>query len=201
MAILKPFEIIQTEEGFNVNIEVADESGNVQLKSSILSQSATEADAELEAREHVRQLILNGDFPILANGVDDPDIDPEDLAEKQLIAYKSKACQQINEKRDVLEASGFTYLGVRFDSDEKSVKRIAIAVLAAQVIGEVYVVNWTLADNSTISLTAADVLGLPVAMAQYSNNLHVLARERKEQIMVAETTVEVDDILALPWEV
>jgi hypothetical protein len=44
---------------------------------------------------------------------------------------KTQKIAQINTKRDVLEASGFTYKGKVFDSDERSVQRINTAVQAA----------------------------------------------------------------------
>lgn len=100
---------------------------------------------------------------------------------------------EINQARDRQELAGFEYLGKMFDSDDRAMKRIGTAVGAAQVY-PAFTVEWTCADNSTITLNAEQMLFMPVAMAQYGNSLHVKARALKDLVNAAVTVGEVEVI-------
>lgn len=105
----------------------------------------------------------------------------------------------IKAMRDSLETAGFLYMGTVIDSDPRSVQRINTAVQAAQAaitLGVPFSVDWTAQDNSVVSMTAEDVIGMASALALYGNTLHVIARERKATILSA-TTVE--EINAVKW--
>lgn len=113
----------------------------------------------------------------------------------------AKAAQwaTIKAERDRLEMAGVTYLGKVFDSDSLSVQRIGIAVQAAQAAkatGQPFTVDWTTTDNTVIPLTADEIIGLPLALAAFSNNLHIIAREFRDQIEEATT---VDEVKAITW--
>lgn len=88
--------------------------------------------------------------------------------------------------RDTKETEGFTYLGKRFHSDERSVQRINTAVQAAMVVGSAYTVNWKTVDKSYIQLDQAGMLGVPVALAVYANELHITAAAHKVAIEAAD---------------
>ncbi len=115
-------------------------------------------------------------------------------------AAKRKA---INAERDRREAGGFDYLGKRFDSDgEKSVPRILGAVVnaaAAIMTGNTFSVTWTCADNSTIELSAQQLLGLAASLATHSDGLHHTARTLKQAVDDAlEAGATAAEIEALP---
>jgi len=114
--------------------------------------------------------------------------DPPTLEE-----VKAAKLDEINRARDAQELAGFEYLGKMFDSDDKAMKRIGTAVGAAQVY-PAFTVEWTCADNSTITLNAEQMLFMPVAMAQYGNALHVKARELKALVEAAVTVEEVEGV-------
>lgn len=106
--------------------------------------------------------------------------------------------QQINSKRDNLEQGGFPYLDKIIDSNPVSVQRMSVAALTAQMAlatGQPYIIRWTTQDNSIIELDAHGVLGMPVALAVYGNELHEIAKTLKEQLDAA-TTIE--EIKAVP---
>lgn len=105
--------------------------------------------------------------------------------------------EQIKAVRNKAEQSGCPYMGSVLDSDSLSVQRINTAVQAAQVIGEAFVVDWTMQDNTVVHMTYADVLGMPTALAVFSNELHMKARELREQINAAESIEEVN---AINWQ-
>lgn len=95
---------------------------------------------------------------------------------------QAKLKAQVKRLRDQKETEGFSYLGKVFDSDERSVARITSAALTAQVAGPSFSIDWTAADNSSVTLDYAAMLGAPAALAARANELHVYAKTLKQQI-------------------
>ncbi len=145
-----------------------------------------------EPGENQKAIWKNGEWVL----EDIPELDPEPvptLAELQAAKWAN-----IKERRDTLEQSGLPYMGKVLDSDILSVQRIAIAVQAAQAARSAeidFTVDWTCADNSVLTMTAEQVVGIPVALAQYSDNLHQIARGLREQIEAAQTAEELAMII------
>ncbi len=106
---------------------------------------------------------------------------------------------EIKAERDYLEQAGVPYLGKVIDSDTVSIQRIAIAVQAAQAVVEAeqpFKLYWTMQDNTTLEMDAAQVVGMSVSLAQYSNSLHQIARALREQIDAAKTA---EELKAIKW--
>lgn len=104
---------------------------------------------------------------------------------------------EINAARDAAEQGGFEYMGKVFDSDQVSCQRISCAAQAMQMAAmteDVPTITWTCQDNSTIELTAKELMGLVVALAEWSNICHQKATKLKEQIEAAETEEELEKI-------
>lgn len=105
-----------------------------------------------------------------------------------------KASQRaaIEAARDVAELDGFTYLDKPIDTDRDSVLRILTAAAAAQSAiaagqGASFSLDWTCADDSTLTMTAEEVAAMPLALAQQKNALHQAARTKKAAIAEAAT--------------
>ena len=113
-----------------------------------------------------------------------------------LAAAKAQARDVITTARNNEERNGFFAYGKLFDSDSLAIQRISVAAQAAQVVGETFSIEWTCADNSGITLDYAQMLSLPLLMAQAANVLHVKARDLKAQIDVAITLEEIE---AITW--
>lgn len=116
---------------------------------------------------------------------------------RTLAAIKAECWAAMKRHRDLLEASGFPYLGKRLDSDARSVARINTAVQAAQAalaIGEPFAITWTCADNTTLALDGAGMLGIPVALALYADQLHQTCKAMRAQINAATTAAQVESI-------
>ena len=96
--------------------------------------------------------------------------------------------------RDAAEQGGFTYMNKTIDSDERSCIRITAAVNAAQVGGDTFSLDWTCSDNSVLTLTAAQAVGMGVALALWSNTCHSRARKIKDKIEAATSGSELDSI-------
>ena len=116
--------------------------------------------------------------------------------EQPLDELKSKKRAEINQARDNAEQGGFEYLGKVFDSDQVSCIRISSAAQAMQYAPDDTTITWTTRDNSTIDLTKAQLMGLVVALAQWSNVCHQKATSLKAQIDACETKEELD---AISW--
>lgn len=92
-------------------------------------------------------------------------------------------------ERDRREATVFRYRGKAIDCDPRAVQRITAAALAAQAAlatGQPFSLDWTCADNSVLTLDAAGVAGMPLALAAYADALHRHARGLKQAVLAAE---------------
>ena len=95
---------------------------------------------------------------------------------------------EIKMQRDQLEFGGFEYKGSIYDSDQVSQSRIMGAALAG--IDQV----WTLADNTTVELNAAELQQLYAALQAHIANVHERGRIARQLISDAETKEEVEAI-------
>lgn len=122
--------------------------------------------------------------------------------EEQAIALEYAQQTLVNRikiERDRREQIGFLYLGQTLDSDPRSVQRITAAALAAQAAlaaGGPFQIDWTTADNGTLTLDAAGMIGMPVALAQHAAMLHAHARELKVSIAAAPDLNTLNEIAA-----
>ncbi|HCP76812.1 MAG: hypothetical protein CML16_04095 [Pusillimonas sp.] len=100
---------------------------------------------------------------------------------------------EIKKDRQQAEFGGFTWDGSAFDSDALSQSRIQGAVQLAQLDPN-FSIDWTLADNTTRTLDAADMVAVGVALGVHVNAVHAHGRLRRQQINDAKTIQEVEQI-------
>ena len=110
-------------------------------------------------------------------------IDPRTLDE-----IKAQRWTEIKSQRDRLEFGGFEFGGNIYDSDQASQGRIMGAALAG--VDQV----WTLAANTTVNLTAAQLQQLYAALQAHIASAHERGRIARQLIFGAETKEEVEDI-------
>lgn len=104
---------------------------------------------------------------------------------------------EIKRARDAFEFGGFDWSGYCFDSNAISQQRIQGAVqlaMAAQATGEPFSIEWTLADNSVITLDGGQMLAVGLAMGQHIQAAHGKARLLKQRIDAAQSIEEFDSI-------
>ena len=112
--------------------------------------------------------------------IDDAPPPPKTLAEA-----KEAKKQAINTERDSKEQAGFIYDGSPFDTNQVSYMRLLGASQTAQTAlaqGQAFSVEWTLADNTTRTMSAEDMVGIIPAFSMYSSALHAKASELKAQV-------------------
>ncbi len=117
-----------------------------------------------------------------------------ELPKPSLDELKLAKRAEINRARDAAEQGGFEYLGKTFDSDQISAQRISMAAQAMALAPEGTTITWTCQDNTTIDLTAQELVGLVVALAEWSNTCHQKATALKAQIDAAKTAEELEKI-------
>ena len=144
-------------------------------------------DVPLEAKEGYKVVFENG---WQYEKLPEPEKEPEPTLEELKLTKR----EEINDARDAAEQGGFEYLGKMFDSDPISCQRISCAAQAMSFAPEDATITWTCKDNSTIDLTAQQLMGLVVALAQWSNTCHEKATILKSQIESCESKEELDAI-------
>lgn len=110
---------------------------------------------------------------------------------------KAQKITEFKAIRDTKEVEPISYQGYRFDYDDKARDRINSAIIALDVMGDGKTIEWTLADNTNVTVTANDLRGVIANVAVRSNQLHVKYRELKERIEKCNTKEELDSI---KWE-
>lgn len=110
-------------------------------------------------------------------------IDPRTLDE-----IKAQKWAEIKAMRDRLEFGGFEFEGNIYDSNQVSQGRIMGA--AAAGLDQV----WTLADNSTVNLTASQLQQLYAALQAHIASVHERGRIARQIIFEAETKEQVEEI-------
>lgn len=121
----------------------------------------------------------------------------DDYCEPTLNELKEAKRAEINQARDEAEQGGFEYMGKVFDSDPISCQRISMAAQAMALADDIAKITWTCQDNTTIDLNKTQIVGVVVALAEWSNTCHQKATALKAQIDAAKTAEELEKIT---WE-
>lgn len=121
-----------------------------------------------------------------------PEAIPETLTEIKNIMWN-----HIKGIRDVEESRPFLYMDHYLDLDSSAMTRLNTAINAARTAllnNMPFTVNWTCYDGSVLTMAAADLVNLPLALAVRTDSLHQKARRLKALIDSADTAEEVKNI-------
>ena len=113
-----------------------------------------------------------------------------------LDAAKAVAWARIKEARDAAEAGVFEFEGGLYDLNKQNVSGAALAALMAEIAGQPFSIEWTLADNTVRVLDAATVQALGRAMVVHIDKLHGIARSLRDKVSAATTP---DQAYAVTW--
>ena len=97
--------------------------------------------------------------------------------------------------RDAEEVKPIEYQGNVYDYDEKARDRINAAIIALEAQGEKANIAWTLADNTSVVVTANDLRMVIANVAIRSNQLHVKYRTLKEKVLACKSLKELEQIV------
>jgi hypothetical protein len=118
-----------------------------------------------------------------------------DLAESIAIG-KASLWAQVKARRTELENSPFECDGKYFDADVLSQQRISSAVLLSTLAAGSFSIEWTLADNTTATLSGAELIALGVTLGQRTAQIFSAAAEVRQLIEQAATLSELESISA-----
>lgn len=107
---------------------------------------------------------------------------------RSLDEIKAQKWAEIKSQRDQLEFGGFEFDGNVYDSDQVSQGRIMGA--AAAGIDQI----WTLANNTTVELTAQQLKELYAALQVHIAGVHERGRIARQLIFEAETKEQIESI-------
>lgn len=105
--------------------------------------------------------------------------------------------QAIGAWRDAKEYAPFTWQGLVFDATPDALRRLSVAATVARdamAAGADRTVTWTLADNTSVDLSAANILAVMRAYGDAMDTAHATARALKAAVRSAATLVELDAI-------
>lgn len=107
---------------------------------------------------------------------------------------KAAKIAELKNERTAREESTVEYGGKAWDFDARARDRITAAITALE-LGGVESIEWTAHDDSSESLTAADLKGIVAAAALRGDALHKKYRELRERAKAAETMESVNAVL------
>jgi hypothetical protein len=116
-----------------------------------------------------------------------PYVDPRTLEE-----LKDDKHLELKAIRDSKEVEPITVDGKMFDFDQKASERINFAITALELSGES--ITWTLADNTSTTVTANDLKAVVAAVAIRSNELHNTYRTLMGQLSNCGSKEQVNSI-------
>ena len=105
---------------------------------------------------------------------------------RTLDQIKAQKWAEIKSERDRIEFGGFEFEGNIYDSDQVSQSRIMGAAVAG--VDQV----WTLADNTTVELSASQLRQLYAALQAHIASVHERGRIARQLILDVETKEQVE---------
>jgi Domain of unknown function (DUF4376) len=114
--------------------------------------------------------------------------------DRTFLQKKASKRSAIKNARESKEFGPFTWSGSIFDGDEKSQARIMVAAFRASraTILAPFSEPWTLADNSTRTLSGADMVAVCDAMTDNIMTVHATWRTLRAQIEAATDSSQID---------
>jgi hypothetical protein len=119
--------------------------------------------------------------------------------EQNIEIAKLLARARIKSARAIAETADFSYQGHVYDADPASYSKIlgaAQLAMQALLLNQSWQETWTLADNTSITLSIQDMLGVGVALGTQVSSAYSTARDLLGQIDAA-TTIE--SVEAIQW--
>ena len=119
-------------------------------------------------------------------------VDPRTLDD-----HKSARWKEIKRQRDVAEFATFTYNNMEFDGDLDAQRRLTAYISVSKssiAAGQPFEAEFTLANNTNVTLTAQDFVGIELAKVQAVAATFNHASALRDQIDAATTVQGVESI-------
>lgn len=119
-----------------------------------------------------------------------------DIDDRTLDQVKEAKWTELKLKRAELEYAPITVAGKTYDADAASQQKIAGAIQLAQLLGPEFELSWTLADNTAVALTAAELATVGIAIGQRTQQIYDTGRIVRGDVDDATTKEAVE---AITW--
>lgn len=100
----------------------------------------------------------------------------------------------IGTRDDLISRGRFVWDSGTYVSDPQTVSGAALGALTATVLSTSYEVTWTLADDSTRTLNASEMLALGQAQSAFVNACHQALRDAKTALVAATTIAAINAV-------
>lgn len=115
--------------------------------------------------------------------------------EVEIEVLRQRKWEVMKQSRDAEEFGGMVFAGNTYDTDALSQQRIQGAAQLAS-LDAITEMDWTTAENTTVTLTKADVINLGLALGSHITTAHSRGRIVRQQIEAATTKAELE---AITW--
>lgn len=100
------------------------------------------------------------------------------------------AWASVKAARDAAEAADFAFGGVLYQPDVPKITGAVLAALLPRAAEDAFSINWTVSDNSVVTLDAAQVMALGLTLTARINAIHQRGRTLRALIDNAATPQE-----------
>lgn len=111
-------------------------------------------------------------------------------------ANTNRAWKDIKAAREYLRFAPIVVDGHSYDADPESVMNVLGAIELSSVIGPSFTVDWTLSDNTVVTLTGDQLKAVGVAMADRTSRIHQYSRTLRDRLNKAPNQAAID---AVQW--
>lgn len=118
-----------------------------------------------------------------------------DAPEPPLSFFQNRQWAAVKAARDAAKSAGASSPYGFVDTDPTSLTNLSGAVLAAQVTGAAFSVEWTMADNSVCALDAEAMIEVGLAAVAHAQTVHATGQVLRAAIYAAETIEAVEAIV------
>ncbi|WP_215408435.1 DUF4376 domain-containing protein [Janthinobacterium sp. JC611] len=115
---------------------------------------------------------------------------------RTLDSVKARTWARIKAARSVAEAADFTCGGVLYQADKDRIVGAAHMALIAQAAGQPYSIDWTLSDNTYLTLDAAGMIAVGAALGAHVATAFAIALHLRGRIAAA---ASFDALEAIVW--
>lgn len=118
------------------------------------------------------------------------------LDARTLDSVKAHTWERIKAARNTAETADFLCGGGLYQVDKDRIVGAAQLALIAQAAGQPYSIDWTLSDNTQVTLDAAGMMAVGAALGEQVATTFAIGRELRGQIAAA---TSIDTLEAIVW--
>ncbi|UQV43377.1 DUF4376 domain-containing protein [Janthinobacterium lividum] len=117
---------------------------------------------------------------------------------RTLDSVKLRTWERVKTARSVAETADFVCSGVVYQTDKDRIVGAAQLALMAQAAGQPYSIDWTLSDNTHLTLDAAGMIAVGAALGAHVAEAFAIGLHLRRQIAAA---TSFDELEAIVWPV